>query len=205
MTKTREQRKVILIIDESHIGATAERTNELREEINADVILEMSATPRIQPDSRDLARGMAGFIFIEPKEVIDEGMIKKELIINERIDEISDDESDSQEIVLEMAYQKRRELKKLFEAEKSIVNPLALVQIPTAEAGEDKIKAVKEFLSRKGITEKTASWQFGLQMKNRPLWDQKMNGSEIWTTKLSFLFSSKRLIPAGTARALISW
>ena len=31
-----------MIIDESHIGATAERTNELREEINADVILEMS-------------------------------------------------------------------------------------------------------------------------------------------------------------------
>lgn len=154
MAKTREQRKIILIIDESHIGATAERTNELREEINADVILEMSATPRIQLDPRDLARGTAGFIFIEPKEVIDEGMIKKELIINEKIDEISDDESDSQEVVLEVAYQKRRELKKLFEIEKSIVNPLALVQIPTAEAGEDKIKAVKEFLSRKGITEK---------------------------------------------------
>lgn len=155
MAKTREQRKVILVIDESHIGATAERTNELREEINADVILEMSATPKIQPDPRDLARGTAGFIFIEPKEVIDEGMIKKELIINEKIDEISNDESDSQEVVLEAAYQKRRELKKLFETdEKSIVNPLALVQVPTAEAGEDKIKAVKEFLSRKGITEK---------------------------------------------------
>ena len=154
IAKTREQRKIVLIIDESHIGATAERTNELREEINANVILEMSATPKIQPDPRDLARGTAGFIFIEPKEVIDEGMIKKELIINERIDEISDDESDSQEVVLETAYQKRRELKKLFEAEKSIVNPLVLVQIPTAEAGEDKIKAVKEFLSRKSITEK---------------------------------------------------
>lgn len=154
MTKTREQRKIILIIDESHIGATAERTNELREEINADVILEMSATPKIQPDPRDLARGTAGFVFIEPKEVIDEGMIKKELIINERVDEISDDESDSQEVVLETAYQKRRELKKFFEAEGSIVNPLVMVQIPTAEAGEDKIKAVKEFLSRKNITEK---------------------------------------------------
>ena len=154
LAKTREQRKVILIIDESHIGATAERTNELREEINADVILEMSATPKIQPDPRDLARGTAGFVFIEPKEVIDEGMIKKELIINEKIDEISNDESDSQEVVLEAAYQKRRELKKLFETEKSIVNPLVLVQIPTAEAGEDKIKAVREFLSRKGITEK---------------------------------------------------
>jgi type III restriction enzyme len=154
LSKTREQRKIVLIIDESHIGATAERTNELRDEIDADVILEMSATPKIHPDPRDLTRGTAGFVFIEPKEVIDEGMIKKELVINEKIDEIGDDESDSQEVVLEAAYQKRRELKKLFEAEKSIVNPLVLVQIPTAEAGEDKIKAVKEFLSRKGITGK---------------------------------------------------
>jgi type III restriction enzyme len=38
LSKTREQRKIILIIDESHIGATAERTNELRDEIDADVI-----------------------------------------------------------------------------------------------------------------------------------------------------------------------
>ena len=162
LVRTREQRKVILIIDESHIGATAERTNELREEINADIILEMSATPKIQPDPRDLARGIAGFIFIEPKEVIDEGMIKKELIINEKIDEITGDESDSQEVVLETAYQKRLELKKLFKEEKSIVNPLVLVQIPTAEAGEDKIKAVKEFLSRKGITEKNGKFAIWL-------------------------------------------
>jgi len=154
LAKTREQRKVILIIDESHIGATAERTNELRAEINADVILEMSATPKIKPDPRDLARGMAGFVFIEPKDVIDEGMIKKELIINEKIDEVTGQEKDSQEVVLEAAYQKRLELKILFKEEKSIVNPLVLVQIPTAEAGEDKIKAVKEFLLRKGITEK---------------------------------------------------
>lgn len=154
LAKTREQRKVILIIDESHIGATAERTNELRDEINADVILEMSATPKIKPDPRGLARGTAGYVFVEPKDVIDEGMIKKELIINEKIDEITDDEADSQEIVLEVAYKKRLELKKLFEAEKSNINPLVLVQIPTAEAGEDKIKAVKKFLADKGITER---------------------------------------------------
>lgn len=154
MAKTREQRKVILIIDESHVGATAERTNELRQEISADVILEMSATPKIQPDPRDLARGLAGFVFVEPKAVIDEGMIKKELIINEKIDELTDSEADSQEIVLEAAYKRRATLKKLFEAEKSLVNPLVLVQIPTAAAGEEKIKAVKEFLARKKITEK---------------------------------------------------
>src|SRR3989344_2606063 len=99
LAKTREQRRVILIIDESHIGATAERTNELRDEINADVILEMSATPKIKPDPRDIARGMAGYVFVEPKDVIDEGMIKKELIINEKIDEIMDNEADSPKAV----------------------------------------------------------------------------------------------------------
>jgi type III restriction enzyme len=154
LSKTREQRKVIMIIDESHIGATAERTNELRDEINADVILEMSATPRITPDPRDLARGTAGYVFVEPKDVIDEGMIKKELIINEKIDEITDDEADSQEVVLQTAYKKRLELKKLFEKEKANINPLVLVQIPTAEVGEDKIKAVRKFLADKGITER---------------------------------------------------
>jgi type III restriction enzyme len=164
LSRTREQRKIILIIDESHIGATAERTNELREEINADVILEMSATPKIQPDPRDLARGTAGFVFVEPKDVIEAGIIKKELIINEKIDKIAKDENDSQEVILEAAYQKRNELKKLFLAVGSNINPLVLIQVPTAEAGNDKIEAIKVFLSRKNITEsnkKLAIWIHG--------------------------------------------
>lgn len=153
LTKTREQRKIILVIDESHIGATAERTNELRDEIDADVILEMSATPKIKPDLQDLARGFE-FVRVDPKDVIEAGIIKKELVINEKIDEIANDENDSQEVVLESAYQKRLELKKLFKAVDSNINPLVLVQVPTAEAGKDKIEAVKEFLARKSITEK---------------------------------------------------
>ncbi len=164
LSKTREQRKIILIIDESHIGATAERTNELRDEINADVILEMSATPKIFEKELKVLRtmrspvefnnGKSFYIFVEPKDVIEAGIIKKEIIINEKIDEIATSESDSQEVVLESAYQKRLELKKLFQAEGSNINPLVLIQIPTAEAGKDKIEAVKMFLSQKGVTEK---------------------------------------------------
>ena len=161
LTRTREQRKVILIIDESHIGATAERTNELRDEIDADVILEMSATPKIEPNLMDFTRGTAKGVLVEPKAVIDAGIIKKELIINEKIDKIAKGESDSQEVVLESAYQKRLELKKLFGKQVSNINPLVLIQIPTAEAGKDKIEAVKAFLARKNITEqnrKLAIW-----------------------------------------------
>jgi type III restriction enzyme len=147
LAKTREQRQIILIIDESHIGATAERTGELRKEINADVIIEMSATPTITQNVFEIVR-------VNPSEVIDEGMIKKELIINEGINKIENDEKDSQEVVLEMAFQKRLELKKLFEKECVNVNPLVLIQIPTAEAGKDKIEAVREFLGKRNIVER---------------------------------------------------
>jgi len=173
---TREKRKLILIIDESHVGKSTKRTQELLQEISADLIIEMSATPSIEATLEDYQRGIwqsapvdeqseivlpaaqtrGVHIRIDPQMVIDQGLIKKELLINSEIEQRVSEmpEADSQEVVLEAAYQKRKELKKLFEAEKSIVNPLALVQIPTAEAGEDKIRAVKEFLARKGITEK---------------------------------------------------
>jgi len=154
LEKTKEQRKIILIIDESHTNATSERAQELRQIISADLVLEMSATPRLKPTVDDVSEMKAGFIKVNPKEVIEEGMIKKELIINQDIEKIAKSEEDSQTAVLEASYKKRIELKKAFEKEGSNINPLVLVQIPNAEAGEQKIEAVKKFLASKGITEK---------------------------------------------------
>jgi type III restriction enzyme len=158
LEKTREQRKIVLIIDESHVSADTARANELRDLIGADVVIEMSATPRRPQQeasfTQDLARGGAGYVIVDSKDVIDEGMIKKEIIINEDIEKIAASEEDSQSAVLEAAYRKRIELKKAFEKEGSSINPLVLVQIPTAEAGEQKIEAVKKFLADKSITER---------------------------------------------------
>jgi type III restriction enzyme len=154
LEKTREQRKIILIVDESHTNASTERAIELKQLISADIILEMSATPRLMPTASDLVEMKAGFVKVNPKDVIEEGMIKKELIINEDIEKIAASEDDSQSAVLEAAYRKRLELKKAFEKEGSNINPLVLVQIPTAEAGEAKIEAIKKFLGDKNITEK---------------------------------------------------
>ncbi|KKR00319.1 MAG: Type III restriction enzyme, res subunit [Parcubacteria group bacterium GW2011_GWF2_40_10] len=158
LEKTREQRKIILIIDESHVSADTARANELRDLIGADVVIEMSATPRRPQQelgfTQELARGGAGYVIVEPKDVIDEGMIKKEIIINEDIEKIAASEDDSQSAVLEATYRKRLELKKVFEKEGSHINPLVLVQIPTAEAGDQKIEAVKKFLAGKNIVER---------------------------------------------------
>jgi len=158
LEKTKEQRKIILIIDESHVSADTARANELRDLIGADIVIEMSATPRRPQQelgfTQELARGGAGYVIVESKDVIDEGMIKKEIIINEDIEKIAATEEDSQSAVLEAAYRKRLELKKAFEKEGVNINPLVLVQIPTAEAGDQKIDAVKMFLNSKGINER---------------------------------------------------
>ena len=53
LANTRANRRIILIVDESHIGATAERTSELKSEIDADVIIEVSATPKFKPSPSD--------------------------------------------------------------------------------------------------------------------------------------------------------
>ena len=150
---TREKRKIILIIDESHYASDAQRTSELRKIISADVTLEMSATPKIQPSAQDIAKGNAKFIYVDPKDVIEEGMIKKELIINENLEKLVDDEKTSQDIIIEAAYNKRLELKQAYTNAGSNINPLCLIQLPNAEAGVAKKEVIEAFLADKGITE----------------------------------------------------
>src|SRR3989344_2817901 len=104
--------RILMIIDESHSRDKAERAFELRKEIiNPDLAIEMSATPILHDGQYNEK------VSVEPNDVIEYGMIKKEIIINENIDKIDDDEITSQELVMEMAYRKRLELKKDFEKE----------------------------------------------------------------------------------------
>jgi len=158
LRKTREQRKIILIIDESHIGKGSQRTVELISEVFLpDVGLEMSATPDKEtiPSRQDEEEGRGAYVYVKPSDVIEQGMIKKEIIINENIDEIEDDEQNSQEVVLEVAYKKRLILAKYFKEMGLNINPLVLIQLPNAEAGEVKIQAIKKFLAGKHLAEET--------------------------------------------------
>ena len=142
-----ENTKIIMIIDESHSNSTSERALELRDRIvNADLTIEMSATPVLIEGMYDER------VFVYPNDVIEEGMIKKEIIINENIDEINDDEITSQELIMQAAFQKREELKQLYQKIDVDINPLVMIQLPSSEAGEDKKEFVESFLAEKGIT-----------------------------------------------------
>ncbi len=139
--------RVILVVDESHIGASAKtRINEFKETIICpDIVLEMSATPLSEHVD----------VEINPQDVIDEGMIKVDVIVNEGIskEDRSMEDLDSEILVLQKGYEKREELKVEYSRIGSKVNPLVLIQIPNVDEGEAKKLVIKDFLRDKGITE----------------------------------------------------
>ena len=141
-----EGRKIVLIIDESHSSTDTERAKELRDEVICpDLTIEMSATPVLS--------GEASLYKVEPNDVINEGLIKKEIIINENIDKISNDELDSEKLILEAAYQKQKELKQAYIDEGIDINPLVLIQLPNSDEGDKKKDVVEKFLEAKGVSQ----------------------------------------------------
>lgn len=157
---------ICLIIDECHVSANSKRALELRDKIiNPYLTIEMSATPVISNDVTET-------VVVSPIDVIEEGMIKKEVIINKDIEiDESMKESFSEEIVLKSAYNKRLELKNQFEEINRKINPLVIIQLPNGENGDVKKNSVLSFLEGKGCTErngKVAVW----------LSEEKMNTEE---------------------------
>lgn len=144
-------RRIILIIDESHVAATTDRATEIRDNIiKPELTVEMSATPVLMNGAYP--------VVVKPNDVINEGMIKKEIIINQDIDKIVDDELDSESLILESAYMKQEHLKKQYSNALSNnetsnqITPLVLIQLPNSVAGEEKKESVLKFLESKGAT-----------------------------------------------------
>ena len=72
-------RNIVMIIDESHSNSTSDRALELRDEvIQPSLTIEMSATPALTGNQYNEK------VKVQPSDVIDEGMIKKEIVINEK-------------------------------------------------------------------------------------------------------------------------
>jgi len=151
LDNTNLKRSIILVVDESHHTAQAMRALELRRLINPFLTIEMSATPRTLPTAQEVFEGKSIFVGVNSKSVIEEGMIKKEVLINSGISKLGD-EMDSQELILEAAFNKRIELENAFSLEDSEISPLVLVQIPNDQLGQIKQSEVLEFLSNKGLT-----------------------------------------------------
>lgn len=157
--------KVVLVVDESHVGSSAK--TRIQEFINTiivpNILLEMSATPL--NDHIDVE--------VNPEYVIKEGMIKKDIIVNEGIKKNDKTlaEKDSELLILEKGFEKREEIVKKYAELNINVNPLVLIQIPNVDEGEAKKLVIKDFLRDKGITE--ANGKLKLWCDNHDPFDKK--------------------------------
>ncbi|MGM9873765.1 MAG: DEAD/DEAH box helicase [Bacilli bacterium] len=157
--------KVILVVDESHVGSNAK--TRIQEFINTiiipNILLEMSATPL--NDHIDVE--------VNPEDVIKEGMIKEDVIVNEGIkkEDKSLAEKDSEILILEKGFAKREEIVKKYAELNINVNPLVLIQIPNVDEGEAKKLVIKDFLRDRGITE--ANGKLKLWCDNHDPFDKK--------------------------------
>ncbi|MFA5750803.1 MAG: DEAD/DEAH box helicase family protein [Candidatus Paceibacterota bacterium] len=164
-----EGRKIVLIIDESHHSAKTSKAKEVLSIIEPDLTIEMSATPK----------DISGIpIKIKIEEVVAEGMIKKEVKINYGLKK---DFVKNNEDIVNVALQKRKQLKASYEKLGLKINPLLLIQIPDAKKGqrppEEKIIDV---LSKFGITKDAGKLGIYLNQEDKDhLFNVRENTSEI--------------------------
>lgn len=117
-------KKIILIVDESHRSLDTPKAQELIKNFIKPVLqIEVSATP----DSKDFDQ----YIKVEIQDVIKEGMIKKEVLVNESLSDLADSDSETDKIILDLAFYKQRQLLNAYEENWSNVKPLVLIQLPS--------------------------------------------------------------------------
>lgn len=172
---TREEgRNIMMIIDESHHSAQAERAQELISMISPNAVLEISATPVLKEK-------ISSWYSTDIDDVKDEEMIKNEVLINPKIDQQVIDEQSSTELVIKQSIKKHGELKAMYENEGVSINPLILVQLPNSKSGiQNKIDEIIDEYKKHNITvenEKLAVW---LSERHTPnLLNIEKNDSEV--------------------------
>lgn len=140
-----EDREIILIIDESHHTAKAEKSKEVIDAINPNVTIEVSATPQM--------KNISSIIEVDFKKVQEEGMIKKEITINPEIYKIKVGGKSTDDIVIDSALKKRKDLINAYGRESTNINPLVLIQLPDSRAGViDRKEDIIDKLKKRGIT-----------------------------------------------------
>lgn len=161
--KTKENGlNLVVIIDEEHIGSDTELAQEIIDGlIKPKITIRVSATPKYIPNAEDIAEQKGGFVQAKREDVIEAGLIKEKIIFQTEEDLNRKDFKgvDQDEILLELAYQKRQDIIKHYRSINVEVNPLVMIQLPNDDqANKDttttnKQTIVLNYLQEKGVKE----------------------------------------------------
>jgi type III restriction enzyme len=150
--------EIVLIIDEAHLfGAKGEKAQKVLEKINAQIEIDVSATPKTRSDFE---------VIIHRKDVVKEQMIKKGVSLNPNLKSAANIGQDANLFILQEALAKRRQLKEKYRSAGAGINPLLLIQLPSdsqkiSKSDAEIKKLVTSFLQTQDITfenHKLAIW-----------------------------------------------
>lgn len=117
-------RKIILIIDESHKALDTQRAQELINNYIKPILqIEVSATPNTKDYSQKIQ--------VDINDVIKEEIIKKEILVNEKLKEFNPWDLETDKLIIDIAINKQKELLELYKIEQSNIKPLLLIQLPS--------------------------------------------------------------------------
>ena len=158
-----EGREFILIIDESHKNVTDAAVRDVINPINPKIILKVSATPESEPTASDVNNLRAGFVEVNRQDVIDAGMIKRELVCQTEEDIKKRGNEDLDELLLDLAMERRKMLVEDISKFGMNVNPLVIIQLPNNSSvdasDQTKEEIVTDYLTSHGVEpSRIAKW-----------------------------------------------
>lgn len=155
--------KTIIIVDESHQTFYGENSQLfVREVIRPSLVIEASATPRYSSEeSTDLYRK----IVVNTDDVVDSGLIKKQVCINDNIEEIAAElNREAIKTAIVAGLKKRDELEREYDEQGIKVNPLMVIQLPT-----EQVEKLSELdMKVRSIAEEVLS-EYGYEYYNKNL------------------------------------
>ncbi|MBO4530736.1 MAG: DEAD/DEAH box helicase family protein [Paludibacteraceae bacterium] len=165
-----EGRQIIMIIDESHKNVTESAYRDVINPLNPRIIVKVSATPEKEPSFSDVRNHKAGWVEVNIKDVIEEGLIKKEIVSQTEEDLKRYEEEDLDKLMLDLAIEKREQLIEEWKAYGAEINPLVLIQLPDddkdaeARGVEKKETLVMRYLKmvKKIESNQIVSWLSGV-------------------------------------------
>lgn len=158
-----EGREFILIIDESHKNVTDAAVRDVINPIDPKIILKVSATPESEPTASDVHNLRAGFVEVNRQDVIDAGMIKRELVCQTEEDIKKRGNEDLDELLLDLAMERRKMLVEDIGKFGMNVNPLVIIQLPNNSSvdanDQTKEEVVTGYLTSHGVEpSRIAKW-----------------------------------------------
>jgi len=166
-------REIIMVIDESHTHLSDLAQKSVVDVVNPKVILNVSATPKYIPNRDEEDEEIAGYVRVKREEVVDEGLIKEKIAIQTDEDLHKFKNRDLDELLIDLAISKKKEVEEEYEKIEKEINPLVLIQLPNddsklKETGQKtKEQIVLTYLKKKGIdTERDVALWFDGKQKN---------------------------------------